>query len=204
MTETGTSGRARTGKPGKGGAKQSAARLAAVQALYQAELTGAAVDAVLVEFVAHRLDEEVDGVSLAAADRGLLELLVHGVGKERDELDDMLAAVLDEDWPVERLETLLQILLRVGALELTRRPEAPVRVVVSEYVDLAGAFFGGKEPGLVNGVLDRLARALRPDAFDAPDALLDVPPDAPPDAPPDTPPDAPTNGEEPECGANST
>ncbi len=161
-------GRSRAGRGAKGGAKQSAARLAAVQALYQAELTAAPVEAVLAEFLALRLDEEVDGVSLAAADRGLLELLVRGVGKECDELDDMLAAVLDEDWPVERLETLLQILLRVGALELSRRPEAPVRVVISEYVDLAGAFFGGKEPGLVNGVLDRLARALRPEAFEAP------------------------------------
>ena len=156
--------RSRAGKRAKGGARQSAA----VQALYQAELTDAPVETVLAEFLALRLDEEVDGVSLAAADRGLLELLVRGVGRERDDLDDMLAAVLDEDWPVERLETLLQILLRVGALELTRRPEAPVRVVISEYVDLAGAFFGGKEPGLVNGVLDRLARALRPEAFEAP------------------------------------
>ena len=170
MTETGTTGRVRAGKPGKGGAKQSAARLAAVQALYQVELTAAPVEAVLAEFLAYRLDEKVDGVSLAAADRGLLELLVRGVDKERDDLDDMLAAVLDQDWPVERLETLLQILLRTGALELTRRPEAPVRVVVSEYVDLASAFFGGKEPGLVNGVLDRLARALRPEAFEAPGA----------------------------------
>lgn len=172
MTEPATTGRARAGKSGKGtkggGAKQSAARLAAVQALYQAELTGAPVEAVLAEFLAFRLDEEVDGVSLAAADRGLLEFLVRGTGKESDELDDMLAAVLDDDWPVERLEILLRILLRVGALELSRRPEAPVRVVVSEYVDLAGAFFGGKEPGLVNGVLDRLARALRPEAFEAP------------------------------------
>ncbi len=174
MTESKTpgkaKGRARAGKRTKGGAKQSAARLAAVQALYQAELTAAPVEIVLAEFLALRLDEELDGVSLAAADRGLLELLVRGVGKERGELDDMLAAVLDEDWPVERLETLLQILLRVGALELTRRPEAPVRVVISEYVDLADAFFGGKEPGLVNGVLDRLARALRPEAFEAPEA----------------------------------
>jgi N utilization substance protein B len=168
MTEPTTTARAHTRKSGKGGAKQSAARLAAVQALYQAELTGAPVEAVLAEFLAFRLDEEVDGLSLAAADRGLLELLVRGTGKERDELDDMLAAVLDDEWPVERLETLLRILLRVGALELSRRPEAPVRVVVSEYVDLAGAFFGGKEPGLVNGVLDRLARALRPEAFEDP------------------------------------
>ncbi len=167
MTEPATTGRSRTGKR-RTGVKQSKARLAAVQALYQAELTGAPVEAVLAEFLALRLGEEVDGVSLAAADRGLLELLVRGVGKERDELDDMLAAVLDEDWPVERLETLLQIVLRTGALELSRRPETPVRVVISEYVDLADAFFGGKEPGLVNGVLDRLARALRPEAFEAP------------------------------------
>jgi N utilization substance protein B len=165
MTASNTTKRAR--KSGKGGGKQSAARLAAVQALYQAELTGAPVEAVLAEFFALRLDEEIDGLSLAAADRGLLDLLVRGAGKERDELDDMLAAVLDEDLPVERLETLLRILLRVGALELSRRPEAPVRVVVSEYVDLAGAFFGGKEPGLVNGVLDRLARALRPEEFES-------------------------------------
>ena len=164
MTDPDTAGKA---KSRSRGAKQSAARLAAVQALYQAELTGNPVEAVLAEFLAHRLGEEVDGVSLAAADRGLLELLVRGVGKERDELDDMLAAVLDDDWPVERLETLLRVLLRVGALELSRRQEAPVRVVVSEYVDLAGAFFGGKEPGLVNGVLDRLARALRPEDFES-------------------------------------
>jgi N utilization substance protein B len=163
-------GRSRAGKSGKGGAKQSAARLAAVQALYQAELSGTAVETVLAEFLAFRLNEEVDGVSLAAADRGLLELLVRGVGDNRDELDDMLAAVLDEDWPVERLEILLRILLRVGAHELSARPEAPVRVIVSEYVDLAGAFFGGKEPGLVNGVLDRMARTLRPEAFEAPGA----------------------------------
>ncbi len=174
MTESATTGKTggRSGgrKHAKGGGKQSRARLAAVQALYQAELTGSPVEAVLAEFLAHRLDEEVDGLSLATADRGLLELLVRGVGKEREELDDMLAAVLDEDWPVERLETLLQILLRVGALELSRRPETPVRVVISEYVDLASAFFGGKEPGLVNGVLDRMARALRPEDFDAPEA----------------------------------
>ena len=168
MTGPDTMDKARGRKRARGGARQSAARLAAVQALYQVELSAAPVETVLAEFLALRLDEELDGVSLAAADRGLLGLLVRGVGKERDELDDMLAAVLDEDWPVERLETLLQILLRVGAFELSRRPEAPVRVVISEYVDLAGAFFGGKEPGLVNGVLDRLARALRPEAFEAP------------------------------------
>ncbi len=153
-----------------GGAQLSAARLAAVQALYQVEMTGASAESVLAEFLAHRLDEEVDGLCLAAADRRLLDELLRGTVAERDALDDMLAAVLDENWPVERLEILLRIVMRAGAFELSRRPEVPARVVVAEYVDLAGAFFGGKEPGLVNGVLDRLARTLRPEAFEARDA----------------------------------
>ncbi len=153
-----------------GGAQRSAARLAAVQALYQVEMTGASAESVLAEFLSHRLDEEVDGLCLAAADRRLLDELLRGTVAERDALDDMLAAVLDENWPVERLEILLRIVMRAGAFELSRRPEVPARVVVAEYVDLAGAFFGGKEPGLVNGVLDRLARTLRPEAFEARDA----------------------------------
>jgi thiamine-monophosphate kinase len=153
------------GRRAGGGKKQSTARLAAVQALYQVEMTGASAEDVLAEFHDHRFEEEVDGIRLTAADRGLLEELVCGAAVERDELDDMLAAVLDEDWPVERLETLLRIVLRAGTWELSRRLETPGRVVIAEYVDLADAFFGGKEPGLVNGVLDRLARELRPEEF---------------------------------------
>ncbi|MFQ5774345.1 MAG: transcription antitermination factor NusB [Kiloniellaceae bacterium] len=150
-----------------GSPKRSAARLAAAQALYQIEMTGAAADRVLREFLDLRLTEEVDGVCLAGADRGMLADLVRGVAGEPGELDDMLSAVLDEDWPVERLETLLRVVLRAGAYELTERRDIPARVIISEYVDLADAFFGGKEPGLVNGVLDRLAHALRPEEFDA-------------------------------------
>ena len=148
-----------------GGRRRSAARLAAVQALYQIELSGAAADAVLSEFLDHRLREEVDGVRLAEADRRLLRDLVAGVSAQVQALDDMLAAVLEEGWPVERLETLLRLVLRAGAYELSERPDIPVRVTIAEYVDLADAFFGGKEPGMVNGVLDRLARMLRPDEF---------------------------------------
>ncbi len=147
--------------------QSSAARLAAVQALYQIEMAGAPAEAVLVEFLAHRLDEEVDGVRLANADRELFAGLVRGVVADLADLDDMLAAVLDADWPVERLEALLRIVLRAGTFELSERHEVPGRVVIAEYVDLAGAFFGGKEPGLVNGVLDRLARELRPEEFDS-------------------------------------
>ena len=165
-----------TGSPAAGAAKtaahraasglrRSAARLAAVQALYQVEMSDIAPEAVLSEFLDHRLGEELDGQRLAAADKALFGELVRGVAGEDGELDDMLAAVLDEGWPVERLENLLRIVLRAGVYELSRRPEVPGRVIVSEYVDLSDAFFGGKEPGLVNGVLDRLARTLRPEEF---------------------------------------
>ena len=75
----------------------------------------------------------------------------------------MLAAVLDDDWPVERLEPLLLVLLRAGAYELSERPAVPARVVISEYLAVADAFFSAKEPALINGVLDRMGRALRPE-----------------------------------------
>ena len=157
----------RTGKPAGSGLRRSAARLAAVQALYQIEMTGAPSETVIGEFLDHRLKEEVDGVRLDGADRRMLRDLVAGIAREATMLDDMLSAVLEDDWPVERLETLLRLVLRAGAYELSERPDVPPRVVIAEYVDLADAFFGGKEPGLVNGVLDRLARSLRPEIFAA-------------------------------------
>ena len=157
----------RTGKAQGAGQRRSTARLAAVQALYQIEMTGAATETVIGEFLDHRLKEEVDGVRLEGADRRMLRDLIAGVALEATALDDMLSAVLEEDWPVERLETLLRLVLRAGAYELSERPDVPPRVVITEYVDLADAFFGGKETGLVNGVLDRLARSLRPEAFAA-------------------------------------
>jgi len=155
------------GKSQGSGLRRSAARLAAVQALYQIEMTGQASETVIEEFLDLRLKEEVDGVRLDSADRRMLQDLVTGVAREANTLDDMLSAVLEDGWPVERLETLLRLVLRAGAYELSERLDIPPRVVIAEYVDLADAFFGGKEPGLVNGVLDRLARSLRPEALAA-------------------------------------
>jgi len=146
--------------------RRSAARLLAVQALYQIAITGAAAERVLAEFLEHRVDEEVDGLRIASPDRAMLGDLVRGVTAEAAALDDMIAAVLDEDWTVERLETLLHALLRAGVFELSERPRVPARVVINEYVDLANAFFDGKEPGMVNGLLDRLARSLRIEEFE--------------------------------------
>ena len=144
------------------GGKRRAARLAAVQALYQLELGGGDPVAVIGEFEAHRLGQDIDGLDAGPADRGWFAAVVRGVSADRHELDDLIAAVLTEEWAVDRLDNILHAILRAGAWELANRPDVPARVAVSEYVELADAFFVGKETGLVNGVLDRLARALRP------------------------------------------
>lgn len=152
----------------EGGVSQRrAARLAAVQALYQIEMTDTPAERVVPDFLSHGLGQEIDGVPLANLDRAFFGGLVIGVSKDGEELDDMLSAMLAEAWPIERLETLLKIILRAGAYELAHRPEIPAQAVVSEYVALAHAFFDGKEPGMANGVLDALARYLRSEEFDA-------------------------------------
>jgi N utilization substance protein B len=145
--------------------QRSAARLFAVQALYQIERSGAAPEAVIQEFLEYRREQEVDGVPLVSPDFGQFRALVLGVCEEVHDLDNMLLAVLDVDWTLERLESLLLALLRAGIHEIASRQDIPARVVINEYVDLAHAFYGGKEPGLVNGVLDRLARNLREEEF---------------------------------------
>ena len=146
--------------------RRSVARLATIQALYQIELSGGPPESVIGEFVDFRLPEPIEGIDLATADRDLLTTLVRGASAEAAGLDDMLSAVLAEDWPVERLETLLKVILRAGAYELAFLPDIPARVTITEYVNLAQAFFDGKEPGMANGVLDRLAHSLRPEEFD--------------------------------------
>ncbi len=152
--------------PASASSRKRAARLCAVQALYQIELSGSPAETVLGEFLEHRLDETIEGLRLDQADRELLADLISRGAAERASLDDLLSAVLAEDWPVERLETLLKVLLRAGAYELAYRPDIPARVVIAEYVNLAEGFFERKETGLANGVLDSLARQLRPEEFD--------------------------------------
>jgi N utilization substance protein B len=147
------------------GRRRTAARLAAVQGLYQIELSGSSPANVVVEFMKHRLGQEGDGENFGAADQGLFADLVEGVSARRDELDRQIAAALTPEWPLERLEIILRSILRAGAYELLARPEVPARVAISEYLDIAHAFFAGKEPGLVNAVLDRLARTLRPEGM---------------------------------------
>ncbi|MHA1597195.1 MAG: transcription antitermination factor NusB [Alphaproteobacteria bacterium] len=150
---------------------RSATRLAAVQALYEMDLTGVCADSVLDEFLRNRWkpkdgDPEAapgaeDLSTLAATDSEQLSQLVRGVIERRDDLDAMIAPALSSDWTVERLEVLLRAILRAGAYELLCLPDIPVRVVISEYVNVAKAFYDKAQPGLVNGVLDTLAQTLR-------------------------------------------
>lgn len=150
----------------KGVIARRAARYAAVQALYQVEVTEVEVDSVLQEFLQHRLDDEIDGLRIAEMDRQLFERLVRGVRAEVEDLDNMLAAALAEGWHVERLEALLRVIMRVGIYELDHRRDLPARATISEYLDLAHGFFTEREPAMVNGVLDSIARSLRPEEFE--------------------------------------
>jgi len=148
-------------------AARSAARLMAVQALYQRFVTDASSESVAAEFAQHRLaGGDLDGDTYAAADRGLFLAVVRGVSATTDELDALLDGVLAEGWNAARLEPLLREVMRCGAWELKTRPDVPARVAIAEYVDIAHAFYGGREPGMVNAVLDRLARQLRPGELD--------------------------------------
>jgi len=147
--------------------RRSVARLAAVQALYQIDLSGAPPAAVIAEFQKHRLGREQDGENYGQADTALFADIVNGVIARQADLDGALSGALTADWPLERLETVLRAVLRAGAYELLARTDVPARVVISEYLDLAHAFFAGKEPGLVNGVLDRIAHMLRPGDLEA-------------------------------------
>ncbi|HLJ21591.1 MAG TPA: transcription antitermination factor NusB, partial [Stellaceae bacterium] len=125
--------------PGAG--KRGLARLAAVQALYQIELTSADSGAVVGEFLSHRLGREIDGDQYAEADRGFFADLVKGCSERREDVDGIVAAALPPDWPLARLESVLRAILRAGAYELLARTDVPARVAINEYVEIAHAFF---------------------------------------------------------------
>jgi N utilization substance protein B len=148
--------------PRPGSRKRSVARLAAVQALYQIDLSGTHPEAVVAEFLKHRLGREIDGDNYGEADTALFADIVAGTVARQADLDRAISGVLTPDWRLERLETVLRAVLRAGAYELRVRTDVPARVAINEYIDIAHAFFAGKEPGMVNGVLDRLAQQLRP------------------------------------------
>lgn len=143
-------------------ARRSAARLAAVQALYQIELGQVASETVIGEFVRFRIGQELDGDIYVTADPTLFSDIVRGVSARREELDTALAEGLDRQWGLERMEAILRAILRAGTWELLGNLPAAPHIIINDYIDVTHSFFSGKEPGMVNGVLDRLARILRP------------------------------------------
>lgn len=140
---------------------RSVARLAAVQALYQMEVSNAGVEHVIREFIEHRFDRDVDGVKLAAADEGFFAALVRGVVAEQTGVDAAIARRLADGWRLERLDATVRAILRAGVFELANRPDVPTEVAIDEYVEVAKSFFEGTEPGFVNGALDGVARDVR-------------------------------------------
>lgn len=142
--------------------KRAVARLAAVQALYQMEVSGGGARDIIKEFELYRLRQEVDGQTLRAADMSWFDGLVSGVVNHQRDIDKAIDQALKSGWPLARIDVTLRALLRAGVFELMHRPGVPAKVVISEYVEVAKAFFSGDEPRLVNGVLDRIGRTERP------------------------------------------
>ncbi len=144
---------------------RSAARLAALQALYQLEMTAGVPEDVIQEFIDHRFGRDAETGIAIAHDKVFFADLVHGVLKHQTEIDLSLARSLASGWTLARIDSILRALLRAASYELVARRDVPARVVIDEYVDLARDFFEGDEPGFVNAVLDRLARRKRAAEF---------------------------------------
>jgi N utilization substance protein B len=142
---------------------RSVARLGAVQALYQMDVSGQGAEAVVREFHDHRFERDMDGARLAAADEELFALVVRGVAADQREVDRNIRRRLASGWKLERLDATVRAILRAGAFELMRLPDVPIEVVIDEYVEIAKSFFEGPEPGFVNAALDRIAADARTD-----------------------------------------
>jgi N utilization substance protein B len=146
---------------------RAAARLAAVQALYQMDIAGKGLNEILAEFETHWIGGSIEGVQYEEADIDLFRAILRGVLADQMSIDRETDAMLQEGWPLRRVEAVMRAILRAGMFELAHKPDVPVRVVIAEYVDVAAAFLGADEVGMVNAVLDRLARKTRPQEFSA-------------------------------------
>ena len=140
---------------------RSAARLAAVQALYQQEMEGTATARLLHEFHEHRLGATIEGDTYADAEQSFFDDVVRGVEARRAEIDAAVTAKLAKGWSLERLDRPMRAILRAGTYELIARPDVPMASVITEYVDVAHAFYDKKESGFVNGLLDAVAKGAR-------------------------------------------
>ena len=145
--------------------RRGAARLAAVQALYQMDIAGAGINDVFAEFESHWIGNEVEGEKYLPAEAAFFRDVVSGVVRDQAKLDPLIDDALAKGWPLKRIDAILRAVLRAGSYELEHRKDVPGRVVVSEYVDVAHAFVEKDETGMVNAVLDQIARQFRADEF---------------------------------------
>jgi transcription antitermination protein NusB len=148
-------------KPLKTANQRGAARLAAVQALYQLDISGAGVLEVVAEYEAHRLGQELDGDTYLKADASWFRSIVSGVVRDQVKIDPLIRQALQDDWALSRIDSTVRAILRAGTFELLERRDVPVAVIVTEYLEIARAFFEQDEPKLVNAVLDRIAKLVR-------------------------------------------
>jgi N utilization substance protein B len=164
------SGSRKPAAPRRGGRPRTGSRVAAVQALYQSEQSGESAEAIIDQFIRHRLgalpgqDGFEDG-RVPEVDVPLFAALVRKAAANGEALDGVIAGHLDVEWPLPRLDPVLRALLRAGCAELWGGAQPPARVVINEYLDIAHGFFSGEEPRFANGVLDAMARTLRPEEF---------------------------------------
>ncbi len=151
-------------QPHKEGAPpRSAARLAAVQALYQMESGGQGVEATIREFKDFRLGQEIEGEAMQPADASFFADILRGAVEAQNKLDPYLTRQLAAGWRLSRLDATVRAILRAGLYEMIRRPDIPYKVVINEYVEIARAFFEGDEPGFINAVLDAASKEARSD-----------------------------------------
>lgn len=141
---------------------RSAARLAAVQALYQQEMEGTPTPRLIHEFHAHRLGATIEGATYADAELSFFDDLVSGTVARLAEIDALIADRLAKGWSLDRLDKPMKAILRVGSYELIARADVPVASVINEYLDVAEAFYDKREKGFVNGLLDAIAKVARP------------------------------------------
>jgi N utilization substance protein B len=151
--------------PRDGHLARSAARLAAVQALFQMELAEQDEDSAIRDFLDTRLGAEIDGVQYPEADPRMFERIVRGAVAHQVAIDGAVDTCLPPDWPLHRLDSIMRAILRAGGFELIGQKDVPARVVLNEYTSVARAFFDGPETGMINGILDRFARVVRADEF---------------------------------------
>lgn len=147
--------------------ERSAARLAAVQALYQMDVAGKGIDETLAEFETFWIGREIEGETYNAADAAFFRDILTGVLADQGPIDRQIDKTLVETWPLARVDFVLRAILRAGAYELKKRKDVPAKVAIKEYADVAGAFFEREEVGMINAVLDALAHQLRATEFAA-------------------------------------